>query len=173
MSAKGAAPGQACPCGRLTTVAGRASRAPAPLAYADCCGRHHALAPPAPTPESLMRSRYSAFVQDQRPYLLATWHPDARPSDIEPPEPGLKWLGLDVLATAMHPLTPGDPLPDWVQALSGPPPQAWGLVRFVARYKLGGRAHRLAEHSGFVQQGGLWLYVCALTADGDAAAPAD
>jgi len=23
-----------------------------------------------------MRSRYTAFVQDWRPYLLATWHPD-------------------------------------------------------------------------------------------------
>jgi len=43
-------------------------------------------------------------------------------------------------------------------------------VGFVARYKLGGRAHRLVEQSGFVQQGGLWLYVCALSEGGAAAA---
>ncbi len=40
-----------------------------------------------------MRSRYSAFVKDLRPYLLATWHPDTRPAEIEAPEPGLQWLG--------------------------------------------------------------------------------
>ncbi len=55
---------EACPCGR-------------PAAYADCCGRYHAgpLALQAPDPESLMRSRYSAFVKDLRPYLLATLAP--------------------------------------------------------------------------------------------------
>jgi len=183
MSAQGAGPGLVCPCGHLAGTdtgsdqpAGlrrkpaKAARAAIPSALADCCGRHHGQTPPAPTPESLMRSRYSAFVLDLRPYLLATWHPDTRPADIEPPEPDLKWLGLELGATAVHPLVPGDPLPDWVQALSGPPPQAWGLVGFVARYKLGGRAHRLVEQSGFVQQGGLWLYVCALSEGGAASA---
>jgi SEC-C motif-containing protein len=67
----------ACPCGRAAT-------------YAACCGRYHhgPLAMLAPDPESLMRSRYSAFVKDERAYLLATWHPTERPSLIEPPEAG-------------------------------------------------------------------------------------
>ncbi len=121
----------ACPCGRSA-------------AYADCCGRYHAgpLALQAPDPESLMRSRYSAFVKDLRPYLLATWHPSTRPADIEPPEPGLQWLGLDVRRAvqldADH-----------------------GVVEFVARSKLGGRAHRLHEISTFVREDGRWLYVRA------------
>ncbi|WP_240455632.1 YchJ family protein [Halomonas faecis] len=38
----------ACPCGNGSSLAG-------------CCGRYHA-GEPAPTPEALMRSRYSAFV---------------------------------------------------------------------------------------------------------------
>jgi len=97
----------------------------------------------APDPESLMRSRYSAFVLDLRDYLLATWHADHRPAKIEPPEPGLKWLGLEVKRAALH----------------GPDQ---GEVSFVARSKWGGRAHRLVERSGFVREGGRWFYTCAL-----------
>lgn len=90
-----------------------------------------------------MRSRYSAFVLDLRPYLLATWHASTRPAELEPPEPGLKWLGLTVKAAAMQDLD-------------------HGTVEFVARSKLGGRAHRLHELSRFVREGGVWFYV-----DGD------
>jgi SEC-C motif-containing protein len=32
-------------------------------------------------------------------------------------------------------------------------------VAFVARSKLGGRAHRLVETSRFVREGGRWFYV--------------
>jgi len=128
----------------------------------------------APTPEALMRSRYSAFVLDLRPYLLDTWHPDHRPEAIEPPEPGLKWLGLSVARSASHPLAEGVPVPTWAQGLSGGLLDAWGEVSFVARYKIGGRAHRLAEHSVFALQGGQWRYVCALPepSTGAANAPA-
>ena len=109
-----------------------------------------------------MRSRYTAFVRDLRPYLLDTWHPDHRPAEIEPPEPGLQWLGLDVKASAVHPLAPGQAVPAWAAGLSGGPLLAWGEVRFVARYKLGGRAHRLVEHSVFALQDGRWRYVSAM-----------
>jgi len=120
-----------CPCGW-----------PAP--YLSCCGRYHqgALAGQAPTPEALMRSRYSAFVKDLRAYLLDTWHPSTRPPLIEPPEPGLTWLGLDVRRSVMD----------------GPDR---GTVDFVARSKLAGRAHRLQEVSAFVREGGRWYYVDA------------
>ena len=47
-----------------------------------------------------MRSRYSAFVLDKLPYLLATWHPTTRPASLEPNSPGLKWLGLQIKAAA-------------------------------------------------------------------------
>lgn len=89
-----------------------------------------------------MRSRYSAFVKDERAYLLDTWHPSARPAVIEPPEPGLQWLGLDVKRAE----------------LLGPDR---GLVEFVARSKLGGRAHRLHEISEFVCEDGRWFYLSA------------
>jgi SEC-C motif-containing protein len=89
-----------------------------------------------------MRSRYSAFVKDLRPYLLATWHLSTRPAEIEAPEAGLQWLGLAVRRTVQ---TDAD----------------HGVVEFVARSKLGGRAHRLHEVSTFVREDGRWLYVRA------------
>jgi SEC-C motif-containing protein len=130
-SGQAVVPADACPCGK-------------PLAYADCCGRYHAgpLALQAPDPEALMRSRYSAFVLDLRPYLLATWHPSERPALIEAPEPGLVWLGLAVKQAGLT-------APDR------------GVVHFVARSKLGGRAHRLEERSAFVLEGGRWFYLKA------------
>ncbi|KQY89412.1 hypothetical protein ASD35_14795 [Pelomonas sp. Root1444] len=107
------------------------------VAFANRQGLH------AATPEALMRSRYSAFVLDLPDYLRATWHASTRPAELAPPEPGLKWLGLavrrSVLQDADH-----------------------GTVEFVARSKLGGRAHRLHEVSRFVREGGNWFYV-----DGD------
>ena len=117
-----------CPCG-----SGRTLQA--------CCGRYHAgeLAGQAPDAEALMRSRYSAFVLDRLDYLLASWHPDIRPASIEPNEPGLRWLGLEV---KRHQRQDAD----------------HATVEFVARSKLGGRAHRLHEVSRFERIDGRWYY---------------
>lgn len=107
-----------------------------------CCGRYHAGAP-APTPETLMRSRYSAFVLGRTDYLLATWHPRTRPAALELDDaPAAKWLGLSIRSA--H--TEDDA----------------GTVEFVARYKIGGRAHRLHERSRFERVAERWYYV-----DGD------
>jgi SEC-C motif domain protein len=117
-----------CPCGSTHR-------------YGDCCAPWHAQAEPAaPTPQALMRSRYSAFVLDLRPYLLATWHPSTRPAKLEAPPPDLKWLGLQVRAA--------------------PPPRGdEAEVEFVARSKQAGRAFRLHERSRFVREGGRWFYL--------------
>ena len=119
----------ACPCGSGRT-------------YVDCCGRWHA-GPrhlQAPDAEALMRSRYTAFVMCLDDYLLATWHATTRPASMDTSEPGLRWLGLDV---RRH--TPID--------------ADHATVEFVARSKLGGRAHRLHEVSRFVREDGRWFYV--------------
>ena len=110
--------------------------------YEDCCGRYHATLQ-APTAEALMRSRYSAFVLDLTDYLRATWHASTRPSSIASNEAGMKWLGLEV---RRHRVVDAD----------------HAEVEFVARSKLGGRAHRLHEVSHFVREDGRWYYV-----DGD------
>ena len=123
---------RSCPCGSTRT-------------YEACCGRYHAgaLLLQAPDAAALMRSRYSAYVLGLGDYLLDTWHPSTRPASIEPDPPGLKWLGLEV---RRHDQPSAD----------------HATVEFVARSRLGGRAHRLHELSRFVREDGRWFYV-----DGD------
>jgi SEC-C motif-containing protein len=98
----------------------------------------------APTPEALMHSRYSAYVLGLLDYLLKTWHPATAPGDLElfP----TKWLGLEVKSAA----STGDA----------------GVVEFVARCKVNGKAERMHETSRFVRVrdalGERWVYI-----DGD------
>jgi SEC-C motif-containing protein len=124
----------ACPCGSGHT-------------YGDCCGKWHAgLAESlhAPTPEALMRSRYSAYVLGLIDYLLATWHPSTAPGELELPP--VKWLELEV----RHAQATGDA----------------GVVEFVARLRENGRGARMHEISRFVRENGRWLYI-----DGEQQAP--
>ena len=130
-------PFQPCPCGRQ--VGKR------PLAYVNCCGRYldHFDAAPAPDAESLMRSRYTAFVSERADYLLVTWHASHRPASIDF-DPGVKWLGLEVRSHSQRDATHAE-------------------VEFVARRKSpGSPAVRLHERSRFVHEAGRWYYV-----DGD------
>jgi len=120
----------ACPCG-------------SGQAYAGCCGTfidHGAL--PA-TAEQLMRSRYSAYVLAREDYLLRTWHGSTRPAQLGLQDAGpVKWLGLKVL-----------------RCEKGGADDRDGIVAFVARYQVNGRAGRLQEVSRFVRDAGQWLYV--------------
>ena len=126
----------ACPCGRAG-VRGQ------PLAWAACCAPYLALDSPAPDAESLMRSRYSAFVLARADYLLATRHSSRRPATIEF-DPGVKWLGLEVRQHQVLDATHAE-------------------VEFVARQKSpGSAALRLHERSRFVREEGRWYYI-----DGD------
>ncbi|QEA12407.1 YchJ family protein [Comamonas flocculans] len=129
---------QACPCGRLGARG-------QPLAYAECCGRYldHFDTTPAPDAESLMRSRYSAYVREDETYLCATWHASKRPSRVRF-DAGVKWLGLEV---RLHRQTG----------------EHGAEVQFIARCRgADGKATRMHELSRFVREGGRWYYV-----DGD------
>lgn len=90
-----------------------------------------------------MRSRYTAYTLKNEPYLLATWHPSTRPLDpiIDEKEP-IRWLGLEVKSALRlrqrKVNSPDDPDRD--------------TVEFVARFKVGGRAHRLHEVSRFLRE---------------------
>ncbi|MDT7518345.1 YchJ family metal-binding protein [Rhodoferax sp. TBRC 17660] len=125
----------ACPCGR--------QHQKKTLPYGQCCGRWLESESPAPDAESLMRSRYCAFVLEREAYLLKTWHASHRLERIEF-DPGVKWLGLDVRTHTQDDVTHAQ-------------------VEFVARQKpASGAAVRLHERSRFVLEAGAWLYV-----DGD------
>ena len=78
-------------------------------------------------------------------YLLATWHPDTRPRELEL-DPDVRWTGLDVLAT-----TRGSML------------DAEGTVEFRASYVVDGRSDAQHENSRFVRVDGRWLYLDGLS----------
>ena len=133
-----------CPCGGAAP--NQRSDVIAPR-FAQCCGRYIDDGDIAPRALELMRSRYSAFVVGATDYLRATWAPQTCPADLDadtdaPDAP--RWLGLQIKAFADT-------------------SENSATVEFVARYKVGGRAHRLHELSRFVRgDDGRWRYV-----DGD------
>jgi len=109
--------------------------------YADCCGRYIEGNETPATAEALMRSRYSAYTLLREDYVLSTWHASTRPQQLGlSDEAHEKWLGLQVRRHEQQ---------DAEHA----------VVEFVARYKIGGRAHRLHEVSRFVREDGRWFYV--------------
>ena len=86
-----------------------------------------------------MRSRYVAYALGREAYLLATWHASTRPAALELDAQELRWIGLDIKRFE----TSGEDD---------------ASVEFVARYKVGGRAHRMHEISRFVRVDGRWYY---------------
>lgn len=110
--------------------------------YHVCCEPYHrGLA--APTPEALMRSRYSAYALRIQAYVLQTWHSSTRPSpESLQQDPPATWLGLKVHQADAN------------------------TVRFSARLRHGGgRAQRLDEVSRFVFEDGRWWYVDGVIAE--------
>ncbi|MFM7007866.1 MAG: YchJ family protein, partial [Betaproteobacteria bacterium] len=89
--------------------------------------------------ESLMRSRYSAFVLQRASYLLNTWDSGHRPAEVVF-DVNTKWLGLEVKTHRII---------DHEHA----------EVEFVARYRVHGKASRLQERSRFVCKEGRWYYI--------------
>lgn len=112
-----------CPCGSTVN-------------YEDCCGPLHNGAP-AVTPESLMRSRYTAFAQENADYLLRSWHKDYRPQTLEFAD-DTQWLGLTILGSSEE----GDR----------------GTVHFLARFREGAEWFELEENSRFQRVGRHWYY---------------
>ncbi|KQS57870.1 zinc-binding protein [Geodermatophilus sp. Leaf369] len=117
-----------CPCGTG-------------LPYGECCGRLHSGTAHAATAEQLMRSRYSAFVVGDPAYLLATWHPDTRPADLEL-DGDTRWTGLDVLATT-----------------GGAMLAVEGTVEFRASYVRDRTRGAQHEDSRFTRVAGRWVYL--------------
>lgn len=123
-----------CPCRKKSET----------QSYDTCCRPFHMGERPAPTPETLMRSRYSAFALGDTAYLLATWHPSTRPAHLEL-DPGREWLLLRIVKAGAD----GDS----------------GTVSFTARSRLAGRTDILEETSRFLREDGRWRYVDGIIGD--------
>lgn len=108
-----------CPCGQGE--------------FDQCCGRYLSGQAFPDMPEALMRSRYTAFVLKDEPYLRLTWHPDHVPSTpLFDGSDTTKWLRLSVIQSQMT-------------------DDMHGQVEFIAYYKIQGRAYQLHEISRFTQ----------------------
>jgi len=118
-----------------------------PISFSNCCQKYINGTDTPKTAEQLMRSRYCAFVIKDEQYLLKSWHSTTKPNTIEF-DAEAKWLGLKIISTDM-----------------GQETDQQGWVKFIARYKIGGKAHRLDEHSYFTRESELWRYVSAENVD--------
>ncbi|MFD4352196.1 YchJ family protein [Nocardia sp. NPDC058519] len=106
-----------------------------------CCGPILAGEKAAPTAETLMRSRYTAYVVGDVDYLLRSWHPSTRPAELELDQ-DQRWLFLEIVGTQR-----GGPFDDN------------GTVEFIAHYKLDGARDAMHELSTFVRVDGAWVYL--------------
>lgn len=107
--------------------------------YDQCCGRFIQGDEIPQTAGELMRSRFSAYVLRDEAYLRATWFASSRPDRVLEPDDGMKWVSLSILSSSQD--------------------ENWGMVEFVARYKVNGRAGKLHEVSRFVRDDGRWYYL--------------
>ena len=117
------------------------------VAYDSCCGPLHDDRAEAPTAVRLMRARYAAFVLADEVYLLKSWHPSTRPTNVSF-DADLHWIGLDVLQTEGGGLLDDN-----------------GTVEFIARFQRNTQAGALQERSRFVRMNRQWMYIDAAEAD--------
>lgn len=118
-----------CPCGLNKS-------------YGACCGLYISGMAAAPTPEALMRSRYTAYSLGNTDYIARTMGGPAAVgfNAIEAKRwaASIRWVRLEVLSSRME----GNK----------------GEVKFKAHYLQNNRPHILAEHSLFEKINGLWMY---------------
>ncbi|NRA24911.1 MAG: SEC-C domain-containing protein, partial [Oleispira sp.] len=104
--------------------------------YCDCCQPLHK-GQSACSAEALMRSRFSAFALQLNDYLLSSWHPATRPTQLD--------LAVDTQWKRLHIISANN---DTQQ----------GSVHFKAYYQEQDTWHLLEETSKFLFENGHWFY---------------
>ncbi|MDG1113059.1 MAG: YchJ family metal-binding protein [Pseudomonadales bacterium] len=115
-----------CPCGQPTVAEA-------------CCAAILSGDEQAETCERLMRARYTAYVQRNESFLIASWHPSTRPKTV-PFDALTHWVGLKVIHS------------------QGGASHTSGEVEFIATFKHQGKAYKMHERSAFVREQGQWFY---------------
>jgi SEC-C motif-containing protein len=121
-----------CPCG-----SGKS--------YAECCEPIIKGKIKAPTPEALMRSRYSAYAKTEVEHVIKSTAPEQRKGLDENAtrawSQNSQWTGLEIVSTE-----------------KGGPDDDTGSVEFIATYTEGGVAKRHHEKGLFRKIRGSWYY---------------
>lgn len=117
------------------------------VSYVNCCGQYIDGILVAPTPEALMRSRYTAYTQAHITYISQTMQgPAAKGFDADSAQQWstqVCWLGLRVLASHES--------------------ENEGSVEFIAFFNdAQNKAQQLHENSLFKKINSCWYYVDAL-----------
>ena len=120
-----------CPCQSL-------------LSYEDCCGRFHSGNMFPETAEQLMRSRYSAFVLKNIPYIVQTTVPSQQTlldeKALQDWADETQWLGLEIVKA---------------ETLT----KTQSAVEFKAHFQGNEQPQVHHEHSLFVKIDGRWYFV--------------
>lgn len=118
-----------CPCGSGES-------------YESCCEPYIDGVKVPPTPEALMRSRYSAYAKGNLAYIEKTMGGPAKAQFNRKQAEALvndtHWIKLEVLATREH--------------------EDNGMVEFRATFEFQGKTQVMHEISTFKKVGGKWLY---------------
>ena len=110
--------------------------------YLQCCESYISGKADAPTAVALMRSRYTAYTQENRDYLLATWDPETAPIDLTFQGNTVVWTSLEILSHS-----------------DGLEHHTTGRVEFQAQFKSGNQTSSMRENSRFKKENGKWLYI--------------
>jgi len=115
------------------------------LTYGQCCEPYITGVRNAPTAEALMRSRYTAYVEQAIDYIMTTCTHN-RKETIDPEETrrwskNSTWLGLTIIATE-----------------KGGEDDTEGKVEFEARFEMNGEKDKHHETARFKKKHGRWLY---------------
>ena len=112
-------------------------------AYQNCCARYH-IGATAPTAQTLMRARYSAFAKHNLEFIQATTLPAQQAlldmQAISQWSQNSQWLGLEVIAEYMH------------------HDQRHATVEFVAHWQDAHGRHQHQETSVFIKPHNGWYF---------------
>jgi len=122
-----------CPCGSKKN-------------YIDCCEIYISGKKNAPSAESSMRARYSAFAKQEIDYIKNTVHPDDQEDfnleEIRDWSTKSKWISLEIVDTK-----------------EGGPNDQTGVVEFKATYEIKGISNIHHEISEFKKIDDFWYFI--------------
>lgn len=109
--------------------------------FDECCAQYLE-GTDAPTAETLMRARYTAYIRLNKKFLFNTWHPGSRPERLTLlNKNNLVWTGLEI-----------------IRVEKGESKDKMGVVEFRAKYTSDEGSGYLHEISNFVKEENHWLY---------------
>lgn len=111
--------------------------------YDACCGQYIEGKKNPPTPEALMRSRYTAYSQNNLNYIEKTMRGEALEKFDRNRGAGVEWINLEILSSKEN----GDQ----------------GTVQFIAFFLFKGAKRLMHEISSFEKIDGKWYYTKGIT----------